>query len=157
MRGMRHLSTRLGFTRITAVVVFVSLTTSGRSAVAQQAPAAAQPAASRTQDLGVRIDAPPAVLKYHNRPITMFPATVPARPPVERPAATAIVRRLDLLLEHATSGMSVTTRSMNGATAIVVDGRDVFAIVPEDVDTLAGEPEPQRAAGGATASHQAIR
>jgi small-conductance mechanosensitive channel len=154
MRGMRHLSTRLGFTRITAVVVFVSLTTIGRSAVAQQAPAAAQPAASRTQDLGVRIDAPPAVLKYHNRPITMFRATVLARPPVER--AAAIVRRLDLLLEHATSGMSVTTRSMNGATAIVVDGRDVFAIVPEDVDTLAGETEPQRAAEAAQHLQQAI-
>ncbi|HEU4935949.1 MAG TPA: mechanosensitive ion channel domain-containing protein [Vicinamibacterales bacterium] len=140
--------------RMTAVVVFMSLTMIGGSAVAQQTPPGAQPPAGSTQDLGVRIDAPPAVLKYHNRPITTFRATILARPPAER--AAAIVRRLDLLLEHAASGMPVTTRSLNGATAIVVDGRDIFAIVPEDVDTLAGETESQRATEAAQRLQQAI-
>ena len=154
MTGVHRASTRVGFTRLTAVVVFVSLTLIGGSAVAQQTPPGAQPAAGSTQDLGVRIDAPPAVLKYHNRPITTFRATILGRPPAER--AAAIVRRLDLLLEHAVGGMAVTTRSMNGATAIAVDGRDVFAIVAEDVDTLAGETEAQRAAEAAQRLQQAI-
>jgi small-conductance mechanosensitive channel len=154
MRGVHRASTRVGFTRLTAVVVFVSLTLIGGSAVAQQTPPGAQPPAGSIQDLGVRIDAPPALLKYHNRPITTFRATVLARPPAER--AAAIVRRLDLLLEQATRGMSVTTRPMTGATAIVVDGRDVFAIVSEDVDTLAGETESQRATEAAQRLQQAI-
>ncbi len=154
MRGMRHVSTRSGFGRLTAgIIALAALPMIGRPAAAQSPPTS-QPPATTTQDLGVRIDAPPALLKYHNRPITTFRATVLARPPADR--AAAIVRRLDLLLEHATTGMSVTTRTMNGATAIVVDGRDVFAIVREDVDTLAGETESQRAADAVQRLQQAI-
>jgi len=144
---------RPAFTRISAVVVFVLWTIFGGSAVAQT-PVDNQPQAATTPDLRVRRDAPAAVLKYHNRPITTFRATVLSRTPEERVAS--IVRRLDLLLENAAGGMSVTTRTLSGATAIVIDGRDVFAIVSEDVDTLAGETESQRAADAAQRLQQAI-
>jgi len=153
MRGVPKTSMRPAFTRISAVVVFVLWTIFGGSAVAQT-PVDNQPQAATTPDLGVRRDAPAAVLKYHNRPITTFRATVLSRTPEERVAS--IVRRLDLLLENAAGGMSVTTRTLSGATAIVIDGRDVFAIVSEDVDTLAGETESQRAADAAQRLQQAI-
>ena len=142
---------RIRFSPVAGVLIALTSLTAGSAAA--QAPAASQTPLS-TQDLGVRIDAPPAVLKYHNRPITTFRATILSRPPSDR--AAAVVQRLDLLLEHATSGLSVTTRSFNGASMIVVDGRDVFAIVPEDVDTLAGETESQRAAEAAQRLQQAI-
>jgi len=153
MRGVPKTSMRPAFTRISAVVVFVLWTIFGGSAVAQT-PVDNQPQAATTPDLRVRRDAPAAVLKYHNRPITTFRATVLSRTPEERVAS--IVRRLDLLLENAAGGMSVTTRTLSGATAIVIDGRDVFAIVSEDVDTLAGETESQRAADAAQRLQQAI-
>jgi len=144
---------RIRFASVAGVLIAVASLTTTVGSAAAQAPAASQTQPS-TQGLGVRIDAPPALLKYHNRPITTFRATVLSRPPSER--AAALVQRLDLLLEHATSGPSVTTRSINGATVIAVDGRDVFAIVPEDVDTLAGETESQRAAEAAQRLQQAI-
>ena len=153
MRGVPKTSMRPAFTRISAVVVFVLWTIFGGSAVAQT-PVDNQPQAATTPDLRVRRDAPAALLKYHNRPITTFRATVLSRTPEERVAS--IVRRLDLLLENAAGGMSVTTRTLSGATAIVIDGRDVFAIVSEDVDTLAGETESQRAADAAQRLQQAI-
>ena len=146
--------TRLRRTRTSvAVIVAASLATIGSSAFAQT-PVANAPQSTIAQAVGARIDAPAALLKYHNRPITTLRATILNRPPAER--AAAIGQRLDLLLEHAVGSLPVTTRSLNGATAIVVDGLEVFALVAEDVDTLAGETESRRAADAARALQVAI-
>ena len=80
--------------------------------------------------------AAPAVLQYNNRRITTLRATVLARSPHDR--VEAITRLLDRLIGAGPPG-TVSSRDMQGVTMIVVGGRDGFALVPQDVDTLGGE------------------
>jgi hypothetical protein len=75
-------------------------------------------------------------LTYSNRRITTFRARIFGRLPAER--AAAVTRRLD---EFVASRMTkpVTSRPEQGGVVITVGTRDVFAVLPEDLDELAGE------------------
>jgi small-conductance mechanosensitive channel len=86
---------------------------------------------------------PPAVLEYNNRPITTLRATVLSRTPADR--ADAIRTLLDRLISAGPPG-PVSSRELQGINVIVVGGRDAFGIVPQDIDTLAGETAPAKTA-----------
>jgi small-conductance mechanosensitive channel len=97
----------------------------------------AQEPGSSGQPLSV--PAPPersARLVYANRPIVELRAQVLSRMPAER--AAAAVRTLDELVARGVTS-PVTTRELAGAVFLLVGGAAVIAIVPEDVDALAGE------------------
>jgi len=80
--------------------------------------------------------APPATLKYANRPIVEFRATLLGRAPSERAIAARQV--IDRLVDANTFGV-VETRSVGPVMMVSIGGQDVFGIVPADVDTLAGD------------------
>ena len=86
---------------------------------------------------------PPAVLRFNNRPITVLRATVLSRSPAER--ATAAARILDDLVQGGRPG-PVSTRAVTDVTVVSVGTRDVFAILPLDLDQLAGETQEGKAA-----------
>jgi small-conductance mechanosensitive channel len=78
----------------------------------------------------------PATLTYNNREIIELRAQVLGRSPAERAAAAN--EYLDRLVDsHAP--LSVSVRELSGGMVISVGPRDVFAIVPYDAETLAGE------------------
>jgi small-conductance mechanosensitive channel len=85
----------------------------------------------------------PAILRFNNRPITTLRATLFLRTPAERASVAAGI--LDALVDNGTAG-PVTTRSVQDVTIVEVGGRVVFAIVPLDVDELAGETRENKAA-----------
>ena len=89
-----------------------------------------------------------ATLTYANRPIVELRAQVLGRMPAER--AASAVRALDGLVARGVTS-PVSTQTVGDALAIVVGGEAVFAIVPADVDVLAG------ATPGGTASEAASR
>jgi small-conductance mechanosensitive channel len=78
----------------------------------------------------------PADLVYQNRTITTLRATVLSRQPAERVSAAA--RVLDNLVGAGQVG-PIATRPVDEAMVISVGARDVFAILPLDVNELAGE------------------
>ena len=80
--------------------------------------------------------AEPAELTYNNRAIATLRATVLSRPPAERAAAAR--RVLNRLVNTGNVGQ-VAVRYAEGIALISVGDRDVFAIVPADVDSLSGE------------------
>jgi small-conductance mechanosensitive channel len=94
------------------------------------------PATDLSQILASSTVSVPAVLRYHNRTITTLRASVLSRSPQDR--VDAIVRLLDRLIDAGPPG-TVTTREITGVSVITVGGRDVFGIVPQDVDTDGGE------------------
>ena len=73
---------------------------------------------------------------YGNRTITVLRAKVVGHLPAER--ATAAVHRLDDLVNRHEAG-AVRRRLVEGVAVMGVGEADVFAIVPADVDDLAGE------------------
>lgn len=77
-----------------------------------------------------------ADLRYLNRRITTLRAEVLGRAPVER--AAAAVQVLDRLVDAEPRG-TVTSEPLGGGVLLRLAGRPVFAILPDDVDTLAGE------------------
>ena len=103
---------------------------------------AAQPGQSQTQSptaaavADAHSAAPPATLMYANRPIVVFRATVLARTPAERAAAAALF--IDRVVESSPDAR-VTTGRVGDAVTVNLGAPAVFAILPEDVDTLAGE------------------
>jgi small-conductance mechanosensitive channel len=78
----------------------------------------------------------PATLTYNNRAIIELRATVLGRSPTDR--ATAANHFLDRLVE-TDAPLSVSVRSVGGGRMIRVGPRDVFGILPLDVEPLAGE------------------
>ncbi len=78
----------------------------------------------------------PVTVTLANREIVVLRASVLGRSSADR-AATAEM----LLRQIAGAGgpAQVAIRSLDGAMSLSVDGRDVFAILPADVDALAGE------------------
>jgi small-conductance mechanosensitive channel len=106
-----------------------------------------------SQIVSTATPAPAAVLTYNNRPITVFRAAVLSRSPAERAAAAR--EYIDRLVNEGTPGR-VSSRSLLGAGMISVGGRDVFAVVPLDVDTLAGETQEARTAAAVTHLQQAL-
>jgi small-conductance mechanosensitive channel len=89
--------------------------------------------------------APPAMLTYANRQIVQFRATFLGRSPSER--ALAVQARLDQSVRDGLTG-PVEVRAIGGVFAFTVAGRDIFALMPADVDTLAGETLEEVAARG---------
>ena len=78
----------------------------------------------------------PATLTFANRPILQFRATLLGRRPNERVIAAQLV--LERFVEARVTG-PIEVRSIGDIVAVAVAGRDVFAILPADVDTLTGE------------------
>jgi small-conductance mechanosensitive channel len=94
-----------------------------------------------------------AVLRYSNRPITALRATILGRSPEERAAGAVVI--LDRLVDDGSPG-SVSTRLLVGAAIVSVGSRDVFAIIPLDVDELAGETLSGKAADAVSHLQQAL-
>src|SRR5688572_22790305 len=84
----------------------------------------------------VTVDSAPAVLRYFNRPITIFRASIFSRSPEDRAAVAAA--NLDRFVEAGVSP-DVSTHNSNNMVVVSVGGRPVLALVPEDVDSLSGE------------------
>ena len=106
--------------------------TAGLGLAGQEAPRPAPQLA----DVIVTVGAPPAVLRFNNRPITTLRATVFGRPPAERAAAAA--QFLDRVVQEGTAG-TVSTRLLQGFSIVSVGSRDIFSIAPQDADQLTGE------------------
>jgi small-conductance mechanosensitive channel len=85
----------------------------------------------------------PAPLAYANRYVVTFRANVLGRTPADR--AGSAVQFLNRLVEEVPDGR-VTTALFDESAAISVGGRPVFAILPPDVDALAGETVQRTAA-----------
>lgn len=73
---------------------------------------------------------------YANRPIVVFRATVLGRTPAERAAAAVLF--IDRVVETSPDAR-VTTGRVGDAVSVNIGAPAVFAILPADVDTLAGE------------------
>jgi small-conductance mechanosensitive channel len=122
--------------------------TSGRAPSARQAPPPApadpvspEPAASvasATRSALVRRVPPEqfATLRFSNRDVITFRATIVPRDPAER--AYGAERALDRLVDDAVTG-PVAARSVLGAAVVTVAGRDILAILPDDVDEAGGD------------------
>jgi small-conductance mechanosensitive channel len=106
-------------------------------------PAAVPPSDSAAPD---RAGHSPATLHYLNRPIITLRATVLGRSPDER--ADAAVRVLDRLVDEV-PGATVTTERVDDDIVLRIAGRSVIAVLPHDVDTLAGETVERKAADAA--------
>ena len=94
-----------------------------------------------------------ATFTYANRPIVEFRATLLGRTPGDRTSAAR--QALDPLIEAGVTGPVETTRVGELAT-IRVGGRLIFAILPADIDTLAGETLDQTAALAASRLQTAL-
>jgi small-conductance mechanosensitive channel len=89
---------------------------------------------------------PPATLTYANRPIVQLRSSLLGRPPDERVAAGRVT--LDRLVEAGVTG-PIQTRAVGSVVSLEVAGRRIVAIMPSDVDTLAGETPADIAAAAA--------
>jgi small-conductance mechanosensitive channel len=78
----------------------------------------------------------PVTFSYANRPIVTFRASVLGRPPAERAVGARVA--IDRLVEIGVLG-PIESRQVGSLMSIAVGGRDVLAILPADVDALAGE------------------
>lgn len=121
----------------------LALTLTAAAGLGLAAQEAARPAgqeaprpAPQLADVIVTVGAPPAVLRFNNRPITTLRATVFGRPPAERAAAAA--QFLDRVVQEGTAG-TVSTRLLQGFSIVSVGSRDIFSIAPQDADQLTGE------------------
>ena len=94
-----------------------------------------------TQILATQSPGTPAVVQYNNRSIATLRATILSRSPAER--ADAIHRLLDHAMSDGRPG-PVSSREIQGVNVILVGDRQAFAILPLDVDTLAGETAAER-------------
>jgi small-conductance mechanosensitive channel len=94
-----------------------------------------------------------ALLSYNNRPITVLRATVFSRPPADR--AQAAVEILDRIANDGAPG-TVSSRLMQGVSIVSVGTRDVFGILPLDVNELTGETQEAKTAEAVGRLQQAI-
>jgi small-conductance mechanosensitive channel len=122
------------------ILVILACCASDGRVVAQTAPPAAPPDPLAAPIAEAAKTARPAdqtfVLRFANRPIVEFRATVLARTPATRAAGA-----LDTLNRLAREGAAgrVTTRTYSEAIAIAVDDHAVFVLFPADADPLQGE------------------
>lgn len=117
-------------------------------ACALTAQAHAQPPPSSTTESSEVAPAGQAVtLTYARRPIVTFRAQVLGRMPAER--ANAARRALDDLVARGVTS-PVAMRDVGGALMLFVGGEAVVAILPGDVDLLAGETLEQTADAAAS-------
>jgi small-conductance mechanosensitive channel len=121
-----------------AVTGFSLLLCLSRSASAgsEQEPGSATTPTALTRLSEPAADDQAAPVVFGNRTITVLRAKVIGHLPEDR--AAAAVRRLDDLVARHEAG-AVRRRFVEGAVILRVGDADVFAIVPADVDELAGE------------------
>ncbi|HKW00193.1 MAG TPA: mechanosensitive ion channel domain-containing protein [Vicinamibacterales bacterium] len=95
----------------------------------------------------------PATMKLANRDIVVLRASVLGRSSADRASAAA-----RLLREIALAGgpARATMTPVDEAMAFSVDGRSVLAVVPADVDTLAGETMETKSAAALARMQQAL-
>jgi small-conductance mechanosensitive channel len=84
----------------------------------------------------VTVDSAPAVLRYLNRPITVFRASILSRSPAERAAVASA--NLDRFIEEGAS-RDVSTHESENVVVVSVSGRPLLVLVPQDLDSLRGE------------------
>jgi small-conductance mechanosensitive channel len=149
----------IGLTRIISVRArtrLVSLALAAACVMLATQPTRAQTPPPRQDPPGVPVSAaiastetavPPATLVYANRPIVVFRATTLSRTPAERAAAATYF--IDRLVDASPSAR-VTTQSLGDAATIRVGDTAVFAILPADVNSLAGETLDSAAATAAS-------
>jgi small-conductance mechanosensitive channel len=123
---------------ITLGIAAVGVLLAAAPARAQTAPAPGNPQgpAVATATAGAQPSTQPATLVYANRAIVELRANLLSRPPAERVAG--VVRFLDRLVNETPSAR-VTTQAVGDAVLVKVGEHVVFAIVPADVNALAGE------------------
>ena len=95
----------------------------------------------------------PFVLKYNNRPITVLRATILSRSAADR--AAAAVGNIERAVREGVRG-PVTTRTLQDVTIVSIGSRDIFAILPQDLDQLTGETRESKAAEAVPRLEQAI-
>jgi hypothetical protein len=135
-------------------VIVASLVAVASFASAQTAPSSAEAAlAKAAAEQGDVATGPPATFTYANRPIVEFRASLLGRPPAERVAAARLA--VDRLVDEGISG-TVETQTIGTLTIIRIDGRYIFAILPADVDALAGETQAGTAALAASRLQNAL-
>ena len=118
------------------VLLSAALATISPSVAAQTVPTGPEPAIAAAAAEQADVQAgPPVTLTYANRPIVEFRASVFGRPPAARVAAARVA--LDRLVDAGITG-PVESRPIDALIAIGVGGRDIFLILPSDVDSLAG-------------------
>jgi small-conductance mechanosensitive channel len=139
-------------------IAILAIICSAERAAAQSA----QPPASEPDRLAAAITAAaasaaasdtPAVLRYSNRPIVEFRATVVSRTPATR--AAGAVDTLDRLASTIPEGR-VTTRRYPEAIVVGIDERPVFVLFAADADALRGETLEANAAEAAARLQTAV-
>ncbi len=95
----------------------------------------------------------PFVLEYNNRPITVLRATILSRSAADR--AAAAVGNIERAVREGVRG-PVTTRTLQDVTIVSIGSRDIFAILPQDLDQLTGETRESKAAEAVPRLEQAI-
>jgi small-conductance mechanosensitive channel len=126
------------------------LVTVGSPAAAQNVPSPSERAASDAAVAAAAVEqatvGPPATLTFANRPIVQLRASLLGRPPDERVAAGRAT--LDRLADAGVTG-PIETRQLGLVTSLDVAGHRVVALMPSDVDVLAGETPASAAASAA--------
>ena len=95
-----------------------------------------QPPPDLSQVIATATPGEPALLTYNNRPITVLRATIFSRPPRER--VSTVIDILNGIVHDDVPG-AVSSELQQGAAVIRVGNRPIVAILPLDVDKLAGE------------------
>jgi small-conductance mechanosensitive channel len=135
--------------RIACALAF--LVTATAAAVATTATSAA--AQDLSQVVSSATPGQTVVLRYNNRPITTLRATILSRSPAER--AAGAVEVLDRIVDEGRPG-AISTRRLQGVAIVSVGERDVFTILPLDVNELAGETQDSKAAEAIARLQQAL-
>jgi small-conductance mechanosensitive channel len=133
----------------------------GQPAGPPVSPAPEQPVAPDTRSSTALRDAvetatttdPPATLRLSNRDVAVFRATILLRTPAVR--ATGATRMLEELVDDASPGV-VRSRALAGGELISVGTRDVFALVPGDLDPAGEETLAEVAQHAVTRLQQAL-
>ena len=94
-----------------------------------------------------------ATLRYANRTIVDFRATLLSRTPAER--AAAATRFIDQVVESG-SAVTVSAQPVGDAVSIHLGAPSVFVILPADVNVLAGETLEQVAASAVATLQRAV-
>jgi small-conductance mechanosensitive channel len=124
-------------------LLIAGLTAFGASAAAQPAQNAVEATLAAAAEQSVVEAGPGVTLSYANRPIVTLRASVFGRPAAER--ASGARAAIDRLVADGILG-PVGNRSVASSFMLTVGGRDVFGLVPTDVDPLAGETLAETAA-----------
>ena len=126
-----------------AVALLVAAVVSGQPAAQPQRPVPADLGAALQGAVeSATTDAPPAPLRFSNRIITVLRATLVLRTPAVR--ATAAERLLGELADLGPA--TATSRPQSGGYIFSVGSRDVFAIIPADLDPAGSQTIDEAAA-----------